>query len=503
MKLYRTACFLSLWILFSSAPVAHAGDRTDMPELEALIESLESLQGQLDSPDDMMKLIQQRMGPYYPESRPMDGIEFFEKEIRPILAENCYSCHGPEEQKGDLRLDRRASAFDSRESGAVIVPGDMDASRLLKVLSYNDEIRMPPDGKLDPKKIGLLTQWVQSGAPWPEDTPENDKAETSLADLIAKAKSSHWAFQPVHDPVAPDPQLNGWSRNPIDSFVAARLEKENLTPSDLASPGDLLKRVYYDLIGLPPTWNEEEGFLKDPSEEHYEAIVDRLLASPQFGERWGRYWLDVARYADTKGYVFNQERTFPYSHTYRDYVIRAFNEDLPYNRFLIEQIAADHLNLGDDKRPLAALGFLTLGRRFVSNIHDITDDRIDVVTRGTLGLTVTCARCHDHKYDPISSADYYALYGVFRSSEEPDDLPLIEEPDESNPVYQEYLEALNSKKKELEDYRDTIHRELLTDAREKIEDYLLAVAEVWGATDKIDYRKLRQEADIEPNLIQD
>jgi len=472
-----------------------------MPELENLIESLEALQGQIESPDEMMKLIQQRMGPYYPENRPLDGIEFFETQIRPLLAENCYACHGAEKQKGDLRLDRRAGVFETRDSGAVVVPGDTNASRLLHVISYNGEIKMPPTKALDPTAVTLLSQWIEMGAPWPEDGPELEE-EVSMEERIALAKKTHWAFQPIRDPQVPDVGISG-TGNPIDAFVENRLRQNKLSLSNPADPASLLKRVYYDLTGLKPTYREMNDYLENPSEAAFEETIDRLLASPHFGERWGRHWLDVARYADTKGYVFNEERNFPYSHTYRDYVIRAFNQDLPYDRFLIEQIAADRLDLGEDKRPLAALGFLTLGRRFINNIHDIVDDRIDVVTRGALGLTVTCARCHEHKFDPIPTEDYYSLYGVFRSSEDPSELPVIEEPDTNDPLYQEYLVEIEAKRRDLEEYRNKVHRELLAESREKVGEYLLAVSEVWGATENVDYRKLRREADLEPNLIRE
>ncbi len=214
----------------------------------------------------------------------------------------------------------------------------------------------------------------------------------------------------------------------MDNFILARLEAKGMRPAPKADKRTLIRRATFDLTGLPPKPGEVAAFIADKSPDAFAKVVDRLLASPQYGERWGRHWLDVARYADTKGYVFEEDRHYPYSYTYRDYVIRAFNEDLPYDQFLIEQIAADLLPLGEDKRPLAALGYLTLGRRFINNIHDIIDDRIDVVCRGTMGLTVACARCHDHKFDPIPTKDYYSLYGVFASSMEPDPEPLLGAP---------------------------------------------------------------------------
>ena len=214
-------------------------------------------------------------------------------------------------------------------------------------------------------------------------------------------------------------------QTPVDNFILAKLEAAHLAPSPTANKRTLIRRATFDLIGLPPTPEEVAAFIADKSPDAFARVVDRLLASPRYGERWGRHWLDVARYADTKGYVFEEDRHYPYSYTYRDYVIRAFNEDLPYDEFIKEQIAADMMTNNPDKHTLAALGYLTLGRRFVNNIHDIIDDRIDVVCRGTMGLTVACARCHDHKYDPIPTKDYYGLYGVFDSSMEPAEEPLL------------------------------------------------------------------------------
>ena len=236
----------------------------------------------------------------------------------------------------------------------------------------------------------------------------------------------HWAFKSLQSRVLPPVNNAKWPRMPLDKFVLRRLEARGWVPSPRADKRTLIRRAYWNLTGLAPTHAQVQTFVDDKSPDAWLRLVDGLLASPRYGERWARHWLDVARYADNKGYVgVGVDRRYPYSYTYRDYVIRAFNKDLPYNRFIIEQLAADHLELGDDKRPLAALGFLTLGRRFLNREDDIIDDRIDVVTRGFMGLTVTCARCHDHKYDPVPTADYYSLHGVFASSKEPGVLPLI------------------------------------------------------------------------------
>lgn len=346
--------------------------------------------------------------------------EFFEKQIRPVLAEHCYKCHGPDKQKAELRLDSRVALLKGSDAGAVVVPGKPEESVLIKAVRHEGDTKMPAkDEKLSDEQIAALTEWVKRGIPWPDD----DAAKLTSQEEAAR---SHWSFQPVRTPEPPPVHdAQQWAKSPIDHFILAKIEPAGLQPAPVASRRVLIRRATFDLLGLPPTPEEVDAFEHDEAPDAFARLVDRLLASPHYGERWGRYWLDVARYADTKGYVFQEERRYPFAYTYRDWVIRAFNDDMPYDQFLIRQIAADHLNEGPDS--LAALGFLTLGRRFINNIHDIIDDRIDVVSRGTMALTTTCARCHDHKFDPITQKDYYALYGVFASSTEPDlkDLPVL------------------------------------------------------------------------------
>jgi cytochrome c553 len=374
-----------------------------------------------------MVLIPGRLAANEPTSLPTpEALDFFERRIRPVLAEHCYSCHGPDpaQRKGGLRLDTRDGLRRGGHSGPALVPGDSDASLLIEAVRYtNPDLEMPPKGKrLERQQVLDLEAWVTVGAPDPR-TSEAPRAASEPYDF-AQARA-HWAFQPVTQPALPAVEDPAWAQHPIDALVHAQLEARGLSPAPPAHPRTLLRRVTYSLTGLPPTPAETEAFLADPSPAAYARVVERLLASPHYGERWGRYWLDVARYADTKGYVFQEERRFPFAYTYRDYVVRSFNEDLPYDRFLLEQLAADQLEPASDNRPFAALGFLTLGRRFLNNPHDIIDDRIDVTLRGLQGLTVTCARCHDHKFDPIPIADYYSLYGVFASSEEPAERPLL------------------------------------------------------------------------------
>ena len=345
---------------------------------------------------------------------------FFENKVRPVLVEKCASCHGADKQSGGLRVDSRAALMEGGDAGPSVVPGDPDKSPLIQAIRHQGDNKMPPKGdKLADPVAESLAQWVRLGAPWPTGSVA---AVVSAAD----AARSHWSYQPVRDPAPPAVSNPAWVATPVDAFILSKLDAAKLAPSGPADKRTLIRRVTFDLTGLPPTAAEIDTFLGDDSPAAYPKLVDRLLASPRYGERWGRHWLDVARYADTKGYVFNQETRYPYSYTYRDYVIGAFNDDLPYDRFVVEQIAADRLPLvGEDRRPLAAMGFLTVGRRFLNDKNEIIDDRIDVVTRGLLGLSVTCARCHDHKFDPVPTEDYYSLHGVFASSVEPDELPLL------------------------------------------------------------------------------
>jgi hypothetical protein len=402
------------------------------------------------------------------------AIEFFEKNVRPVLAEKCFLCHGGSLQQSQLRVDSREALLKGGARGAAIVPNKPEQSLLIKAVTHADEkMKMPPTGKLSDKEIDALTEWVKMGAPFPEG--RRQKAEGS---------QQHWAFQPVKKPQVPtlkNKNLRARVKTPIDAFVLAKLEQKKMTPAAWADRRTLIRRAYFDLVGLPPTPEEVASFVKDKSPNAWEKVVDNLLASPRFGERWARYWMDVARYADNKGYVFTEERRYPYAYTYRDWLIWAFNEDLPYDQFIVQQIAADHLPLGDDKRPLAAMGFLTLGRRFLNNQADIIDDRIDVVTRGTMGLTVTCARCHDHKFDPIPTKDYYSLYGVFASSIEPRDLPLIEEPKRTD-AYLAFEKELKEREGEVAKFRDAKQVEYLTNLRkpETIAAYLLFVRDARG-----------------------
>ncbi len=393
---------------------------------------------------------------------------FFEKEVLPILKEACFDCHSHRipSAKGGLYLDSRPGWETGGNSGAAIIPGNPDASLLIRAVRYTDEnLQMPPDGKrLSAPQVAVLEKWVRSGAADARQPPPETE----------EALNAHWAFQPVRMPPLPQVRNSAWAKTAVDWFVLRRLEDLGMQPSTkMAEKAVLIRRVYFDLIGLPPSLEEIQRFESDRSPNAFERLVDRLLASPQYGERWARHWLDVARYADTKGYVFQEERRFLYAYTYRDYVVDAFNRDLPYDRFIIEQLAADRLNLGENPQPLAGMGFLTLGRRFLNNQPDIVDDRIDVTTRGLMGLTVSCARCHNHKYDPIPTADYYSLYGVFASSREPDERPLLHS-DPNSSLYQNYRAELERRTTKWENYRVSNQRAALSKARKQTGDYLKA-----------------------------
>lgn len=338
-------------------------------------------------------------------------LEFFENHVRPLLVAHCFECHGTDTQWAELRVDSRQGLLTGGESGPAIALGDPAQSLLLRAVKRSEELQMPPDNPLSDEQVAVLEEWITRGAPWPTNEPNSQ-------DTRAEAQRAHWAFQPLTHPEPPTVQNVGSLRTPVDAFVLAKLEERALAPSPPADRRTLIRRVTYDLTGLPPTPAEVETFVNDSSPNAYAQLVDRLLQSPQYGQHWARHWLDVARYSDTKGYVYGrEERFFVHAATYRDWVVDSLNRDLPYDEFLILQLAADQA-APNDRSALAAMGYLTLGRRFLGVTHDIIDDRIDVVCRGMLGLTVGCARCHDHKYDPIPTEDYYSLYGVFLNSTE-------------------------------------------------------------------------------------
>ncbi len=412
--------------------------------------------------------------------------EFFEKQVRPLLIAECGKCHGAKKQWADLRTDTREAMIKGGESGPAVVPGKPEESLLISAIRRED-FEMPPKKVLNERQIAILDRWVRDGAYWPAERHDASK----------EAARDHWAFLPLKS--VPVPDMNApWCLNPIDQFVLSKLHEKNLKPAASADRRTLIRRVTYTLTGLPPTYKQTESFLNDTSPDAYAKLVDRLLDSPRYGEHWGRHWLDVARYADTKGYVFaREERFFVHSHLYRDWVIKALNEDLPYDQFLLMQIAADQV---DARRPedLCATGFLNLGRRFLGVPYDIVDDRIDVVMRGTMGLTVACARCHDHKYDPIPTSDYYSLAGIFRNCS--DELTFIAESKQKDEAYLAFEKELRVKQKKLQDKLQKSREEVSIRVRNRTTDYLQAQAELEKYPDEA-FNQVTTKEDLLPVFV--
>jgi hypothetical protein len=351
---------------------------------------------------------------------PREGFEFFEKNIRPILVDKCYKCHSStgDKIKGDLVLDSKPGMLKGGSTGPAVVPFKPEESLLLKAIRYTDEdLQMPPKEKLSDFDVKNFEIWIKMGAPDPRKVATDEKPPNKWT--IDELKT-FWSFQPVKKVSPPKVKNPKWSKHPIDRFLLARLEEKGLVPVEAADKRTLLRRATYDLTGLPPTPEEIESFLKDESPFAFERVIDRLLASPQYGEQWGRHWLDVVRYADTSG--CNSDFPIPAAFRYRNYVIESFNADKPYDRFVQEQIAGDLLPSTTDKEKferIIATGYLAISRRFGSRnneFHLTIEDTIDTLGKGFLALSTGCARCHDHKFDPILQKDYYALYGIFSST---------------------------------------------------------------------------------------
>ena len=414
------------------------------------------------------------------QDRPLTPEEndFFESKIRPALIEHCHSCHSADKDakiKGGLQLDSKAGLLKGGSTGPGLVPGQPDRSLIIKAMRFTDpNLQMPPKEKVPDSVLADFENWVRMGAPDPR-TGKNAAVLKTDEDL-QKAKK-HWAFQPVvkAQPPTPKAHLKSWIQNDIDLFVLAKLEEKGLFPSPIADKWTLVRRAYFDLLGMPPTAKEAEDFVNDTSKDAWEKLIDKLLASPHYGERWGRYWLDIARYADTRGGGNNNrmgDNRLVHAFTYRDWVVNAINEDMPYDKFLKYQIAADCMP-GAESKHLAALGFITMNRA-VNNRQEEIDDRIDVLTRGTMSLSVYCARCHDHKFDPIPTKDYYSLYGVFDSSVySMNNKPVIQKIDET-PQYRDYLAKKSQVEARLEGYRQGELIKFVGEAKNKTMEYLLA-----------------------------
>jgi|688.fasta_scaffold31987_2 cytochrome c553 len=350
-------------------------------------------------------------------------LAFFEREVRPVLVRRCEECHGAEKQKGGLRLDSAAGWRAGGNGGAVIVPGRPEESPLLAAVRHaTEDLQMPPKERLPAAEIAALEEWIRRGAPDPR--AEAAPGVVRRRAMTLEQARDHWAFRPVVPPPLP---VGETGLHPVDALLRPRLAAAGLAPAPPADPRTLVRRAYHVLLGLPPTAERVQRFAADPSPDAWARLVDELLARPEHGQRWARHWLDVARYADTTDKSTDSERRIPFAHAYRDWVVEALNRDLPFDRFVREQVAADLLP-AEEQPDRRALGLLTIGRRFEGNLDApelVIDDRIDVLSRGFLGLTVACARCHDHKTDALPTADYYSLAGILASVEEPLDLPEV------------------------------------------------------------------------------
>jgi hypothetical protein len=415
------------------------------------------------------------------------GLELFEKSIRPLFAEKCKVCHGAAQQMGGLSLETAEGFRKGGTNGPVVSGANASESRLLAVVSYSQPVKMPPTGKLSDVELAALEQWVRLGAPWPE-----------AQGTAGASPARFWSFGPVRAVTPPQVRDARWIRNAVDNFILARLEEAGLRPSAPADKLTWLRRATFDLTGLPPTSVEIEDFLADDSPSAYETVVDRLLASPRYGERWGRHWLDVARYADSTG--ADEDHRYPYAWRYRDYVIRAFNDDKPYDRFVQEQIAGDLLPPEDPKarvnaEGIVATGFLALGTKLLAEIdkpklfYDVVDEQIDTTSKAFLGVTLACARCHDHKFDPFPTTDYYAMASIFASTKQFEALtgavvsklyfrPIA--PDDEVARYEQAQKAIADKKAEIakvEGKESTRYRDQLAP---RLADYMLAAFDIYS-----------------------
>ena len=424
-----------------------------------------------------------------------DGLDFFEKRVRPLLAAKCQACHNPQLKSGNIDLSSVEGFIAARDEAALISTEEPSSSRLLAMVGYEARIKMPPTGKLPAEEIDVLRDWVSRGAPWPGAEQREAMISSRQQGSFSEEQRRFWAFQPVVRPEPPEMGGRGWARNSIDRFVLAKLEEEGLEPAPETDRLTWLRRASFDLTGLPPTPQEANAFLSDDSPLAFERVVERLLASPHYGQRWGRHWLDVARYADSTGN--DEDHRYPYAWKYRDYVIAAFNDDLPYDQFVREQVAGDLLpdETGREinERGTIATGFLALGPKAIAQqdktrmLYDVYDEQIEVVSKSMLGLTVACARCHDHKFDPILTKDYYSLAGMFASTRSFKDArshvsrmllkPLV--PQEEYERYEAEQAEIRNKGIELANLADIEIENYVDSVADRIADYMLGAREAY------------------------
>ena len=441
--------------------------------------------------------------PVHAQTPPASSPDFFENKIRPILAERCFACHA-DSGLGGLHLDSAEGMMKGGDRGVSVVPGDPDNSLLIKAVRQTDpSLKMPLGGKLEDSEITALAAWVKAGAVWPKTPATAAKSDGKYK--ISAERRAFWSFKPLQAPPAPPVADTKWAKTEIDRFVLAKLEREKLKPVAPASKLDLLRRATLDLTGLQPTPAEIAAFEKDNSPDAFAKVVDHLLASPHYGERWGRVWLDVARYGEDDYRSLNPNpkgyRPYPNAYAYRDWVIQAFNDDMPYDQFVKAQLAGDLMETKDRVKMLPGTGFLGLGPWYYDNgSNEVTraderHDRVDAVSRGFLGLTVACARCHDHKYDPIPQTDYYALAGIFFNTTY-EEYPQA--PANVVAAYSKLEEAVDEKQKILQETNQALTNELSRSLAYQTSNYLQGVWEISGKSKKdlaqvVDARKLDYE----------
>ena len=425
-------------------------------------------------------------------ARSADAVEAFERDVRPLLVERCGMCHGPALKTGGVDLTTPEGLRAADHEIGLLRADEPERSRLLAVLGWDEKVKMPPAGKLEPTELAVLDAWLRAGAALPA---AHDQPAPSGVVATAAERAAHWAFQPVAWPAAPEVRAVDWVSNDVDRFILARLEEAGLEPPAEADKLTLLRRAKYDLHGLPPSPEEVEQYLADSGVGAYERLIDRLLASPRYGEKWGRHWLDVARYAETGG--IDENIAYREAWRYREYVIDSFNRDTPFDQLIVEQLAGDLLPAPAGQqvnyRGRIATGFLALGPKAIveqdktKQLYDAIDEQIDTVSKAFLGLTIACARCHDHKFDPISTQDYYSMAGIFRSARLYEQLegrsskihllPLV--PDDTYLRYKRRQDEIAAKKLEIEaiiepEVTDSIYRE----RHPRLADYMLAAWKV-------------------------
>ena len=421
-------------------------------------------------------------------------LEFFEKKIRPLLVERCQDCHNADLSEGGLDLSSREGIIKGGDSGAAFDGIHPEASIVLEAISYKPEARMemPPDGRLEADEVALLTKWVKEGLPWPGARPgiALDPSDSKNADFpYAEEQTGYWSFQPPTKPELPAVQNSEWVRNGIDNFILCKLEEQGMHPATKADKLTLIRRATFDLTGLPPTPEEISAFVADESPDAFIKVVDRLLATDAYGERWGRHWLDVARYADTNG--MDENLSYANAYRYRNYVINAFNKDKPYDEFLTEQLAGDLMPDPEDELKTIerniATGFLAIGPKMLAEddpvkMHmDIIDEQVDTMGKAFLGLTLGCARCHDHKFDPVTTRDYYSLAGIFKSTKTMENYRVVAnwferpvEPQARIDAWNQYEQSRDQEQATIDKIVADVNSQFQSTARERARDYLIA-----------------------------